>query len=488
MNKPANQTKLGRLLLNEKISNEAQLNSFIVNNFSNNLFDFKDYEDTIEYFREPIKLFDCNSILNSIVSHYSSGDSCDETRRSESELFAGDDSSSISSDLSKGNANDTTSQKSYLRFIYDWLKWFHYLQTTNSNSYRLSSSLYQSPNPAGVAGVAAASANAGPTPSSQSFIFRKNLTYHTKYNLTNLLREIEAGMKEMCNKCDITKTFYSFKNANPSGNVSHHDISDMSNENIFIENDDFDCDKNFANLRQTSFESLNNNLSRMENMIVTMNAEYNSNQMLASTSSSINSATTNITQVNSNSNNSTYNRVPSFSSQEQPISNKTSTNSTPTAVVLTTSATSSGSSSNNSHSTLTHNNIMSKSISSMSGGDLESSLSLSLSLGNLQLKRTYCFLIVNAKLKTLTFYAFTTESANYSAIKQLLDQSAETIKQRYHLVNNTILYKYGGLIGDNLLYDFKKGIILYISDTNQLKNKKESYLNIQKLITRSRIY
>ena len=46
--------------------------------------------------------------------------------------------------------------------------------------------------------------------------------------------------------------------------------------------------------------------------------------------------------------------------------------------------------------------------------------------------------------------------ANYDSIKQLLDQAAETIAQRHMLVNNIILYKFGGLIGDNLMYDIKK--------------------------------
>jgi hypothetical protein len=95
---------------------------------------------------------------------------------------------------------------------------------------------------------------------------------------------------------------------------------------------------------------------------------------------------------------------------------------------------------------------------SSNSGELDSSISLSnsLALSHLQLKRTYCFALVNAKAKTITFYCFTTEHCNYDSIKSLLDQAAEIMNQRYHLLNNTVLYKFGGLIGENLLYDLKK--------------------------------
>lgn len=106
-------------------------------------------------------------------------------------------------------------------------------------------------------------------------------------------------------------------------------------------------------------------------------------------------------------------------------------------------------------------------------GDLDSS-SMSLSASNtplqqqlhqqqqqqqqtqLSLKRTFCYAIVHAKSKQVTFYCFTTEPASYDSIKQVLDQAAETITQRHTLVNNIVLYKLGGLIGDCLMYDIKK--------------------------------
>jgi hypothetical protein len=105
----------------------------------------------------------------------------------------------------------------------------------------------------------------------------------------------------------------------------------------------------------------------------------------------------------------------------------------------------------------TTSNIMMKSVSSASGElDLSQSLSNSLALAAVQLKRTFCYAIIHAKTRTIIFYCFTTESANYDSIKLFLEQTSETIAQRYHLVNNTVLYKLGGLIGDNILNDLKK--------------------------------
>ena len=125
--------------------------------------------------------------------------------------------------------------------------------------------------------------------------------------------------------------------------------------------------------------------------------------------------------------------------------------------------------------------IMIKSMTSTSGGtggaggDLESSMS-SQQQQQLQtppplpppqsLKRTFCYILVNAKSRKVTFYCFTTEPACYDSIKQFLDQSAELIAQRHTLVNNIVLYKLGGLIGDCLMYDIKKVIVKYNNNLN----------------------
>ena len=51
---------------------------------------------------------------------------------------------------------------------------------------------------------------------------------------------------------------------------------------------------------------------------------------------------------------------------------------------------------------------------------------------------------------------FKSDSFELDSIKLMLDQISENIIQRYHLVNNTVLYKFGGLIGENLIYDLKR--------------------------------
>ena len=51
MNKTAIGTKLGKTILKQQIATESQFNLFTMNNFNSNLFDHRDYEDTIEYFR-----------------------------------------------------------------------------------------------------------------------------------------------------------------------------------------------------------------------------------------------------------------------------------------------------------------------------------------------------------------------------------------------------------------------------------------------------
>ena len=51
MNKTALGTNLGRIISKQPIATESQLNAFTINNFNSNLFDHRDYEDTIEYFR-----------------------------------------------------------------------------------------------------------------------------------------------------------------------------------------------------------------------------------------------------------------------------------------------------------------------------------------------------------------------------------------------------------------------------------------------------
>ena len=94
--------------------------------------------------------------------------------------------------------------------------------------------------------------------------------------------------------------------------------------------DEFDHDFDFANLKRTRFNLLHDALSRSENLVVTINAEYNpvivapsnlasSNSTVASSglgssmSQPIPSSTT-ATAAPSTSTGASYNRVPSFGS------------------------------------------------------------------------------------------------------------------------------------------------------------------------------
>ncbi|CAF1146635.1 unnamed protein product, partial [Brachionus calyciflorus] len=181
---------------------------------------------------------------------------------------------------------------------------------------------------------------------------------------------------------------------------------------VFLDDEELD---EFSNLKISKLCYLGLNLAKGENLIVTLNAEYGGlNSGFSSMSSSMNSSTL-----------TNYTRMGSVGATNQSSSNSS--------------------------------NTLVKSMCSVSG-DLESSFSLSnsLTLSNLNIKRTFCYLMVNAKSKNVYLYCFTTESANHDSLKQWLDQTSDLITQRYHLINNTVLYKFGGFIGDNLINDLKK--------------------------------
>ena len=258
---------------------------------------------------------------------------------------------------------------------------------------------------------------------------------------------------------------------------------DLNNYDTLMDDNEFGSD--FKNLRATSFFNLQHNLNKSDNLVITLNAEYVSNTGLlqqqqqvqqniilatpaATRSSSLSasmSSTTNTlaaaAMAGLGSPHAAYTRISSFGSGSgaaaPTIANSTvlSNSSSSTAIAAAT---------NLNASTTNLNSLMMKSVSSNSG-ELESSSSLSNSLAftALQLKRTFMFALACARTRTITFYCFTTESSCYDQIKQLLDQLCETLLQRYHLANNAVLYKLGGLIGDSLIYDLKKVKTLTIS-------------------------
>jgi len=238
------------------------------------------------------------------------------------------------------------------------------------------------------------------------------------------------------------------------------EINNFADTHINSLTDDLEFGDDFTNLKLTNFYNLQHNLSRSENLVITLNAEYTSNaqtitanllsqQSNTSTTSGFNtiSSTTTITTP------SNYTRVPSNSSMNQTNHPSTNLNS----------------------STNNVNSLMMKSISSNSG-ELETSLSLS-GGGQPQiipLKRTYMYALVCARTSTITFYCFTTETTTHEAIKQLLDTACENLLQRFHLANNTVLYKFGGLIGDSLISDLKKVKALTLSHThNEFATSKQ---------------
>jgi hypothetical protein len=79
MNKTATHTRIGHILTEENIVDESQFNLFVLRNLKNNLFDPRDYQEVIQYFREPIRAFDYSKIFNNFVNKLSDeGDEDDD--------------------------------------------------------------------------------------------------------------------------------------------------------------------------------------------------------------------------------------------------------------------------------------------------------------------------------------------------------------------------------------------------------------------------
>ena len=69
MNKTARDTSLGELISAQKIKSEEHLNQFILSNLNGNLFDHRDFQETIEYLRENMSTssrFNFTEILNKL--------------------------------------------------------------------------------------------------------------------------------------------------------------------------------------------------------------------------------------------------------------------------------------------------------------------------------------------------------------------------------------------------------------------------------------
>ena len=365
MNKTARESKLGRVLMSQNISDTVQFNSFVLNSFSSNSFDHKDHEDTLQYFKQTRRIL---NICSQDSDNEATSDSDDETN-----LYKVQRSISMEPDLEKNYLYRINNEKIYLKLIYEWFKGVH----------------------------------ANKTSSLGSFFLKRQFMYKTKYNLTNLMKDFEFLVKELC-KFDLNVNYFAFKK-----DIAK-DSSRMNDSVFFDDIDDIDLDE-LTDLEISKLSMIGLNLSKGKNIIVTINAEYSGQSGFSSMSSSMNSS--------------------NFNHQTRVFS---SANSSSTLV--------------QSSSNTTMSTSMVKSITSVNG-DLE--------VSSQNIKRTFCFIIVNARSKFVTFFCFTTESANYDALKQWLDQTADIITQRFHLVNNTVLYKLGGLIGDNVITDLKKASIFF---------------------------
>jgi len=219
---------------------------------------------------------------------------------------------------------------------------------------------------------------------------------------------------------------------------------------------------------------------------VTINVEFgSSSSMQQQQTSSVGGAASQSAQA------STLSASNSFSRQASSFSNR--------GVATSTSSSAAPQNPNNvniNSASNQNNNLMTKSThSTMSDFESQANLAANLSLNinsntsnatqtlfsslistAASLKRTFVMALVHARLKTITFYCFTSTCGeisssaasaaannNFDQIKQLIDQACEQAIQRYHLANNAVLFKYGGLIGDAPIFDFKKVKTLTLS-------------------------
>ena len=207
MKKSARETILGKLI-QSSFNNDKQLIQFVIANFSNNLFDQRDYQNTIEYFRESLRNFDSSRIFNSLISEpsslSSSTEDIDDTKpRSDAEEFLSSSHSSVSSfysalkkkpieikpeetqeDEEEDGQDETSSKMSYLRVLYEWLRGLYKAKQKAVVSVISRSHGAVFFGSAGQPRVAQQSS--GPSPSAlptapiSSFIFHKKLYYKVK--------------------------------------------------------------------------------------------------------------------------------------------------------------------------------------------------------------------------------------------------------------------------------------------------------------------
>ena len=205
MNRSARDTNLGKLIQSNV---DKQLTQYVLTNFTNNLFDHRDYQDTIEYFREQLKNFDSSRILNSLINEpsslcSSSEDIDDLEAESDADELPVSSNSSVSSvyacikkrvhevESDEGQAeaeeDETCVRMSYLRVLYEWLRGLYLAKQKSGASIftRSQGSVFAGflPGQSRITTQTAASPSIPPTPSNtSSFILRKKIYYKVIFN------------------------------------------------------------------------------------------------------------------------------------------------------------------------------------------------------------------------------------------------------------------------------------------------------------------
>lgn len=167
--------------------------------------------------------------------------------------------------------------------------------------------------------------------------------------MINLLRDLENSLRDIC-KCDMNVSYFTFKKSTstktsnltpPTTTTTTNTDEVFDEEQLFLKDtikasessrsysasyyndlhfiDEFDHDLDFIQLKKTKFVNLHNALSRSENLIITINAEYviapisTTGAVGACSAPSLSQSMS--SSINANSSTAlSYNRVPSFGS------------------------------------------------------------------------------------------------------------------------------------------------------------------------------
>ena len=318
--------------------------------------------------------------------------------------------------LLTGDEEKPSYKKTYLKLIYEWL-------FTLYHSYRFSQvspppQQYNQQNPnifsrsnsvpvQQTASTLSVQANA----SSNSNLNPINLIYRKEFvyrTRSNLINLVQDFLTNLKEICKLEVTMNYFTFKN-----KQQDREDIEN---FLFNDEtinseFNNIDDFENLKQTSFKNLENDLIKKENLIIIFNVDYSQQQQPQ--------------QQQGIKTNSYLHHVPSV-------------NSLPSL--------------------------------SRQPGSLITSIHSSNDFIQMQ-QRIFCYTLVDSKKKCIYFYAFTNENSVYNNIKQSFETLCDVIYNRTILINNIVVFKFGGLIGDHMMVDIKNLKMTQLQTTQQPLNE-----------------